>query len=442
MKSLDEMLESMERATERADQWHALEAEVERRRALYEELVIEKERAEAAAIAKTHFLANMSHEIRTPMTAILGQAEQLLEAGDVTQAPEERLKSLKTIKRNSILLLAIINDILDLSKIEAGGLSVERIDFYPMQVIEDVILLLRDQAREKGLELSAEFESEIPETFQGDPTRLKQILLNLIGNAIKFTRRGSVTLAVGLVARDADPRLRFAVVDTGIGLAEAERARLFRPFEQADNSTSRRYGGTGLGLAICRRLTELMGGTLTVESELGRGSTFTLELATGPLEQARMLPHPVLGGDEPLAALRPTPADRHALACRILVAEDAPDNQRVIRHMLDKAGARVEIAEDGEIAVERILAAWEAGEPFDVVLMDMQMPRLDGYEATRRLRDRGYRGAIIALTAHAMEGERQRCLDAGCDDYETKPLDQERLIDAIRRYAPSAKREG
>jgi len=439
--SFDEILDRIERAVDRERQWRRLETEVEHRKALYEELKVEKDRAEAAAVAKSNFLRNMSHEIRTPMTAMLGLADLLLETGDLSKAPEDRLEALQAMKRNGAHLLTIINDILDLSKIEAGHLGVERIQFNPIQIVEDVLPVLRVHANEKGLSLSAESEHEIPETMEGDPARLKQILLNLLDNAIKFTSSGSVSLRVSLASDRDDPVICFAVADTGIGIAQEQRSRLFRAFEQADNSTSRKYGGTGLGLAICKYLAGFMGGTIEVESELGRGSTFTLELPTGPLEGVRMLRPTSLqatdrqpGPPEETSELRP-------LAYRILVAEDSPDNQRIIRHLLQKQGAQVEMAENGQIAVEKALQARDAGLPFEVILMDMQMPILDGYDATRTLRGHAVRGPIIALSAHAMEGESGRCLEAGCDAYETKPIDRVRLIETIHRCVASAKEE-
>jgi signal transduction histidine kinase len=247
-----------------AKQFHALE--------------IEKGRAEAATIAKTNFLTNMSHEIRTPLTAILGFTEQLLETYDAT-APE----ALITIKRNGDHLLAIINDILDVSKIEEGRVEVQRVRFSLIELVESVVLLMAVRSDAKRLELSSHYESEIPASIEQDPRALKQILVNLVANAIKFTERGHVKLAVRLLP-DNEPRVQFAVVDTGIGIAEGDRSRLFRPFEQADNTTARSYGGTGLGLAISKRLVELIGGSIDVESELGRGSRFTVEVPTGSLE--------------------------------------------------------------------------------------------------------------------------------------------------------------
>jgi signal transduction histidine kinase/ActR/RegA family two-component response regulator len=404
-----------------ARQFHALE--------------IEKGRAEAATVAKTNFLTNMSHEIRTPLTAILGFTEQLLETYDAT-APE----ALITIKRNGDHLLAIINDILDVSKIEEGRVEVERVRFSPIELVESVVLLMAVRSDAKRLELSSRYESEIPASIEQDPRALKQILVNLVGNAIKFTARGHVEVAVRLLPA-SEPRIQFAVVDTGIGIAEEDRSRLFRPFEQVDNTTARSYGGTGLGLAISKRLVELIGGSIDVESELGRGSTFTVEVPTGSLEGIEMVRDSA--GRQILQSsanvLEIVPSSRLPLACRILLVEDSPDAQRLIHHTLSIAGAEVELAENGQIALERAKSAIHEDNPFDLILMDMQMPVMDGYEATRQLRADGCTVPIIALTAHAMSEDRNRCLEAGCDDFLTKPIDRGRLAATLSTYLQDRK---
>jgi signal transduction histidine kinase len=394
------------------------------------------ERAEAASRAKSEFLAKMSHEIRTPMSAILGYADLLLEVGDLRKAPASRVEALQSIQRNSAHLLTILNDILDLSKIESGRLKVEHISFEPIAVVEDIVLLLRGPAANRGLELRARCQGPIPRTAWGDPTRLKQVLMNLVGNAIKFTTSGSVTVELQFIRDPKAPRLRFSVDDTGVGMNREDLERLFEPFEQADESTSREYGGTGLGLAISKQLVELMGGEIRVESEAGRGTTFTIELPTGPLDEACMIDGPRLA--ETALSLPSEPGGLPA-GCRILVAEDSIDNQRILRHVLERAGAQLQIVGDGLLAVTRALEAEEVGEPFDVILMDMQMPVLDGYESTRKLRRAGYTEPIIALTAHAVCEEEQRCTEAGCDAFETKPFDRARLIETIRRYVPERK---
>lgn len=433
---LDEMLERIDRALDRDRQWERLRAEVERRKALYEELKVEKERAEAADVAKTRFLMNISHELRTPLAAVLGFVDVLLDDHAAEPSAVERTEALHAIRRAGQLLLGIVNDILDLSRLEAGRLSLERTRFSPLRCVDDVVLLLGAQARERGLRLSADVEGDVPESMQGDPTRLSQILVNLVGNAIKFTHEGSVTVELSTVRDGGEPRIRFSVVDTGVGIAEEDLERLFRPFEQVDGSASRRHGGAGLGLAISQRLGEALGGRLEVQSEPGRGSTFTLELPLGPLPGARG-PGPSTGEAARSCRVEPSGAasELPRLSCRVLLAEDAPDSRRVLHHLLSRAGADVEAVENGRLAVESACEARGAGKPFDVVLMDMQMPVMDGYEATRELRRRGYRGPIVALTAHALEDDRRACLDAGCDAYETKPVDRRRLIEVVLRHA-------
>lgn len=391
-------------------------------------------RAESADRAKSEFLANMSHEIRTPMTAILGYAELLLDEtvhGENGFDREGSIEVLRTIQRNGDHLLQIINDILDLSKIEAGKLEVEQIACSPRRLVADVMSLMRVRAEDKGLELSNEWQGTIPAAIKTDPTRLRQILINVVGNAIKFTEVGGVRLIAHFSAEAGNPRLRFDVVDTGIGMSSDQVARVFASFNQADSSTTRRFGGTGLGLAISKRLAEMLGGTISIESQLGCGATVKVCIAAEPLaaSQANVFTDSVV--EPPKQTFQAD--DPVRLDCRILLAEDGADNQRLLRRMLEKAGAEVEMAENGLVAFELAMQELERGAPFDVILMDMQMPVVDGYQATRRLRDRGYWGPIVALTAHAMSTDRRKCLDAGCDDFATKPIDRQRLRAAIVR---------
>jgi signal transduction histidine kinase/DNA-binding NarL/FixJ family response regulator/HPt (histidine-containing phosphotransfer) domain-containing protein len=387
-----------------------------------------KDSAEAANVAKSQFLANMSHEIRTPLTAILGFAENLLEP---SQTEHDRRVAVKTILRNGEHLLEIINGILDLSKIEAGRLEVELLPVSPVQLAADVVSIMRVRADAKSLPLQLRFDGPVPETIQSDPTRLRQILLNLVGNAIKFTTTGRVELAVGLTDDGAGrPQMQFRIADTGIGLTPEQCARLFQPFTQADGSTTRKFGGTGLGLAISRPLARLLGGDVVLNSAPGVGSVFTVTVDPGPLESVRILENPSEAlAAEPEVAVADLSAVR--LAARILLAEDSPDNQLLISSFLRKLGAVVEVAADGREAVHRALSAEAVGEPFELVLMDMQMPELDGYDATRRLREHGFARPIIALTANAMGGDQQRCLEAGCSDYAAKPIDRRRLVAQI-----------
>ncbi len=409
------------------------------RKEVEQELVKAKYTAEAANRAKSEFLANMSHEIRTPMTAILGFADLL--TGDTGVI--DVVDAANIIKRNGEHLLDIINDILDLSKIEAGRLHMETIPCSPCEIVADVASLMRVRADTQGLSLTVEHTGPIPETIISDPTRLKQVLTNLVGNAIKFTKAGNVRLATRLVENGKDgPKMQLDIIDTGIGMTKEQVGKLFQPFTQADSSTTRKFGGTGLGLVVSRRLAEMLGGTITVTSAPGEGSTFSLTVATGPLDDVRMLEHPAEVATAVENRVRAKVEIPDKLDCRILLAEDGLDNQRIISFILGKAGAQVVVAENGQIAVEKALACLpgrgrrhdDEEEPFDLILMDMQMPVMDGYEATRKLRSEGYTGPIIALTAHAMKADRQKCLDAGCDNYVSKPIDRGKFLPLVAQY--------
>jgi len=391
--------------------------------------------AQCATRAKSEFLANMSHEIRTPMTAILGFANMLLGEPGIDRAPPERIEAIRTIERNGKYLLELINDILDLSKIEAGKVDIERLTCSPVQVLAEVISLMRIRADAKNLPLKLEYVGGIPESIQSDPLRLRQVLINLVGNAIKFTETGSVRVVARLMQRLGKPALlQVDVIDTGIGLTQQQISNLFRPFSQADSSTTRKFGGTGLGLTISKRLAETLGGDVTISSAPGKGSTFSVTVETGNLEGVKLLEAPVEAALPTTPASSATAAAAIRLDCRILLAEDGPDNRRLISLLLTKAGADVTSVENGQLALEAALATLHAGNPFDLILMDMQMPVMDGYEATRALRDRGYTGPIVALTAHAMAGDRQRCLDVGCDDYAAKPIERRQLLETVAEW--------
>ncbi len=394
--------------------------------------------AEAANRSKSEFLANMSHEIRTPMTAILGFADALLDEPDPEKAPPEWREAVETIRRNGEHLLALINEILDLSKIEAGKLDVQQTRCSPAELLADVASLMRVRAEQKRLALEVEYAGPIPETICTDAFRLRQILINLVGNAVKFTKTGGVRIVTRLLREPGSPpRIRFDVVDTGIGLAEDQIDRLFRPFTQADSSTTRKFGGTGLGLNITKRLAEMLGGDVAVASTPGKGSTFSVTVETGPLDGIALLETRSTPGSHPTppSSTSAAPPASRPSGCRILLAEDGPDNQRIIALLLEKAGAVVTVAENGREALDGALAARDRGEPFDLIPMDVQMPVMDGYLATRELRARGYTGRIVALTAHAMPEDRRQCLDAGCDDYATKPIDRARLLEVVAGYA-------
>ena len=388
-----------------------------------------RRKAEQAAAAKTEFLANMSHEIRTPMTAILGFTDILLEDG--TANATERQDALRTIRRNGAYLLEILNDILDFAKIEANRLEIEEVPCAPTRIFGDVIDLLRPRANDKRVQLLLELDGPIPDRLVSDPVRLRQILLNLVGNAVKFTAAGQVRVHARYDA--SDRTLEFDVEDTGIGIAEDMLEGVFEPFRQGDSSMTRRFGGTGLGLAITKRLVERLGGAITATSKVGSGSLFRVRVPAHPVAPGGV--SDVLESDTPSTGrMRNALAELRASG-RILMVEDGPDNQRVIRHVLERAGYDVTSADNGLIGVELALAAVEEGTPFQAILMDVQMPVLDGYEATRRLRASGYTGAIIALTAHALPSERQRCLEAGCDGFATKPIERLLLLETIALHA-------
>ena len=350
--------------------------------------------AQSADRAKSEFLANMSHEIRTPLAAILGYTELLR---DGTRDPMEKLRishgeALDTIHRNGEHLLQLINDILDLSKIEAGRLDLEPGFASPRQIVADATELFAARAAAKDLRLDSHCGADLPESIEIDPTRLKQVLANLVSNAVKFTESGTVHVDAKWTGPRTGPgRIEFAIRDTGIGMTQQELGRLFQPFTQADSSTSRRYGGTGLGLAISRRLAELMGGTIEVTTEQGKGSCFTVSL---PVARTRL--HKVgerASGVDDDAAGETTfsngDEDAWLAGCRILLAEDGSDNQRLICHLLQSIGAEVALADNGQSAVDLTLHEFRQGAFFDLILMDMQMPILDGYQATRRMRARG-----------------------------------------------------
>jgi len=393
-------------------------ADVTARKLAEQQIHQAKEAAESATRSKTDFLANMSHEIRTPITAIVGFADMMLDPG---QSKSDWHDNLQTIRRNARHLLELINDILDISKIEADRMSVERIECDLSALLADVLSLMNARAGEKGLALTMTFASAIPRTMVTDPLRLKQILMNLISNAVKFSHAGTIELQAEHQQVDHGGLLCFRVIDSGIGMTEKQIAGLFQPFTQADSSTTRKYGGTGLGLTISRRLARLLGGDISAQSDYGHGSTFEVTVeAELPADVSWMT------NIDDATAARETDGrtdEPVRLSGRILLAEDGRDNQRFISAMLRQAGAEVVIAENGRIAVERVEA-----ERFDMVFMDMQMPEMDGYQAASFLRAKGYTLPIVALTAHAMSDDRTKCLQAGCSDYLTKPIDRQLLV--------------
>lgn len=374
----------------------------------------------------------MSHEIRTPMTAILGFADILLDG----HGEEENLDAARTIKRNGNHLLAIINDILDLSKIEAGKIEVESMKVFPITLLAEIASLMRVRADAKGLEFSVEREGPIPESIRTDPTRLRQILINVIGNAIKFTEVGSVKVVASFIDDgSSSPSLEFRVIDTGIGISGEQEGGLFHAFAQADSSITRKYGGTGLGLTLSKHFAEMLGGDVRVESLTGEGSVFIVSVATGPLENARMIQATEDTSSFCVVSGETVGETGEILKGRVLLAEDGPDNQRMVSFILRKAGAEVMVVKNGKEAIDAVHASYDENKTFDVLLMDMQMPVMDGYDAVRQLREEGYPGSIIALTAHAMSGDRKKCINAGCDGYLTKPIDRGKLISLVGRYS-------
>jgi signal transduction histidine kinase/CheY-like chemotaxis protein len=402
--------------------WAELEQRVQDRTA---ELAAARDAAFAANRTKTAFLANISHELRTPMTAIVGFSELLAECPTGSDGVRLQGEAIATVRRNAHALVAIVNDLLDMSKLEAGKLQVEPVPCSPLQVVDDVLGLMRAKADAAGVVLRSVVPQPVPVSVRTDPLRLRQILVNLIDNAIKFSGGGEVTVTIGLVTDAELPKLSIEVADRGIGMSDAVLARLFQPFEQADVSITRRYGGTGLGLAISRQLANLLGGDLVATSVVGEGSKFSLQIATGPLAGVEMTRTAVL---LPVPAAK---APRQLDGTSVLLVEDGPDNQRLVRHVLERAGCRVEIVGNGQECLDRMAQPAAA---FDVVLMDMQMPVMDGITATRTLRAGGCKVPILSLTANAMQVDRDAALAAGCDAFLTKPIDRKLLTATIAEW--------
>ena len=382
--------------------------------------------AESASEAKSAFLANMSHEIRTPLYGVLGMISAVLES----ELSEEQRQQLQLARYSGLLLHGIVNDVLDISKIDAGKAVLEACEFDLQTALREVVSLMMPQASQKGLDLSLSYANEVPDWFRADAAKIRQITLNFIGNALKFTANGSVAVMVDAV--EASPEqvtVRIAVRDTGIGLSTEQQARLFEKFSQADSSTTRKYGGTGLGLAICRRLAEIMGGAVGVVSAPGTGSTFW---ATLPLTRAVA----------PQSATAPEMAEtcsRRHWQGRILVVEDNPINQKILAHLLKQRGLTVDTVSNGRDAVRTVLHT-----RYSMVFMDCQMPEMDGYQATGEIRSHeGQRAlprtTIVAMTANAMEGDRELCLRAGMDDYLSKPLTVAELERTLSHWGLMAK---
>jgi signal transduction histidine kinase/FixJ family two-component response regulator len=420
------MMEDAESAKEQAEQAGAkleranlqLEAAAEHANVLAQEALV-------ANRTKSEFLANMSHEIRTPMNSVIGFSDVLAEE----KLTEQQYEHVNLIRESGRHLMEIINDILDFSKVEAGKLDAELVECSLGSLLNSVEALMGPKATEKGLKFQIAEGKRLPSHIRTDPVRLRQCLINLVDNAIKFAEQGHVHVNVSMHDRDGKDWIRFDVEDTGIGIAAEKQDAIFEAFMQADGGTTRRFGGTGLGLAITRKLTELLGGELTLSSEAGKGSIFTLAIPAG----VDVTKQPIMDRHEAAAqtTAKPDKPQPVKFSGRALVAEDSRTNQVLAKLLLEKMGFDVTIAQDGNEAVQKALS-----QRFDLILMDMQMPNMNGLEATKALRSKSVTTPIVALTAYAMKGDEKKCLAAGCDDYLAKPINHEQLLKTIAKYVP------
>ncbi len=436
-QTLDSMREKIKHSTEElelrvdertralSDANIQLETEVVERREIEKDLVAAKDAADAANKAKSEFLATMSHEIRTPMNGVIGMNKLLL----TTDLSTEQQEYAETIKFSAESLLMIINHILDFSKVEAGKIDIESVGFSVSKLISGVVNIISPTANGKNLKLTSHVEKSLPDNLVGDPTRLRQILLNFCSNAVKFTETGGISITTELVKKEAgEVELKFKVTDTGIGIPTEKMQKIFESFSQADNSTTRKYGGTGLGLAICKRLAEIMGGAIGVESVVGESSTFWFTAVLKIGTQAKSGSTANEPKNQKVTVVMPEALTN----MRVLVAEDNLINQKIVSKILKKVGFKVELANNGRIAVDMVQQS-----KFDLVLMDVQMPELDGLGATREIRTleekSGGHICIIAFTANAMTGDKEKCLEAGMDGYVSKPINLDDMLATIAR---------
>jgi signal transduction histidine kinase/CheY-like chemotaxis protein len=399
-----------------------------------------------ASEERDQFLSRMSHSIRSPLTSVLGYTDLLM---DTDPPREERDEYLGVIRRNGENVLTILGDLLDLYQLKSRKVAFERIEICPFDILYEVSRFTREQVEERSLEFVTECEGKIPSKIETDLERVRQILVTLVSNAIQFTESGRIRIGIRLVPVENSDRhlLEFKVTDTGRGMTSQQADRAFDAYSGGGKDPRSRTGGTGLGLAIARELARGLGGDLTLESSLGQGTSVTFTIDVGTLERVPLIEAPEgfqpreRGPAPPKPAKSTKPAEFElitGLSGRLLLAEDTADVRAFLESVLRKAGLEVETAEDGEVAFEKAIAAWEMGQPFDAVLMDMQMPVLNGFDATAKLRGKGYQGPIIAITSHALKGDRELCIEAGCDAYTTKPIDRQHLLRTIAEHLNKA----